>query len=49
MAEAWGYIANAPEERVLLDRLLALLWRLTTSPKLQPVAGRQGAKRVPSS
>ena len=35
-AEAWGIIVAAPEDRALLDRLLALLWKLTNSPKLQP-------------
>ena len=39
-AEAWGIIIACEEERVLLDRLLALLWKLTNSPKLQPQAKR---------
>ncbi|MEJ7604187.1 MAG: hypothetical protein WKG01_40355, partial [Kofleriaceae bacterium] len=43
VAEAWGYVEHATEERALVDRLLALLWRLTSSPKLQPVR-RNGAK-----
>ena len=34
-AEAWGWITSAPEQRALLDRLLALLWRLTHSAKLR--------------
>ncbi len=29
VAEAWGYIDRAPAPRATLDRLLALLWRLT--------------------
>ena len=49
VAEGWGYIAHATEERALLDRLLAMLWKLTTSPKLQPVVGRSFAKRARAS
>ncbi|MEJ7604666.1 MAG: four helix bundle protein, partial [Kofleriaceae bacterium] len=44
VAEAWGYLTQATKERALLDRLLALLWRLTRSPKLQPVVRRNDAK-----
>ncbi|MEJ7597277.1 MAG: hypothetical protein WKG01_05140 [Kofleriaceae bacterium] len=44
MAEAWGYVEHATEECALVDRLLALLWRLTSSPKLQPVVRRNSAK-----
>ena len=29
VADAWGYIVDAAASRALLDRLLALLWRLT--------------------
>jgi four helix bundle protein len=29
VAEAWGWIDGAPRSREILDRLLALLWRLT--------------------
>jgi four helix bundle protein len=47
-AEGWGYIEPATEARALLDRLLALLWKLTNSPKLQPQskAARNGAKQA---
>jgi four helix bundle protein len=48
-AEGWGYIDHAPEARALLDRLLALLWKLTRSPKLQAQAKRSGAKPVRAS
>jgi four helix bundle protein len=30
-AEAWGWIAEANEPRALLDRVLAMLWKLTHS------------------
>ena len=39
-AVGWGYIEQAEAELALLDRLLALLWKLTNSPKLQPKARR---------
>ena len=29
LAQAWGWIEGAREARAILDRLLALLWRLT--------------------
>jgi four helix bundle protein len=29
VAEAWGWIDGAPRSREILDRLLALLWKLT--------------------
>jgi four helix bundle protein len=29
VAEAWGWLDEAPRARQILDRLLALLWRLT--------------------
>ena len=29
LARAWGWIGDAEEPRAILDRLLALLWRLT--------------------
>jgi four helix bundle protein len=29
LARAWGWIGDAAEPRAILDRLLALLWRLT--------------------
>ncbi len=32
---AWGWIAADGNERVLLDRLLAVMWKLTRSPALQ--------------
>ena len=37
-AEAWGWIETRGDERVLLDRLLALLWKLTHAPSLQRIA-----------
>ena len=33
LAEAWGWIANTEAPRKTLDRLLALLWRLTHPQK----------------
>ena len=48
VAEGWGYIPHATAEREVLDRLLALLWKLTTSPKLQPTLVRNGARRAPA-
>ena len=33
LAEAWGWIADAAAARETLDRLLALLWRLTHPKK----------------
>ena len=47
-AEGWGYIQHAAEERTLLDRLLALLWKLTTSPKLRRALVSNGATRGPT-
>ena len=44
-AEGWGYIDQATEARALLDRLLALLWKLTSSPKLRPQPKRNVAKQ----
>jgi four helix bundle protein len=32
-AMAWGWIDDAPESLAILDRLLALLWRLTNGPR----------------
>jgi four helix bundle protein len=29
LAEAWGWLADTSELRITVDRLLALLWRLT--------------------
>jgi len=29
VAEAWGWLDEADRARLILDRLLALLWRLT--------------------
>jgi len=48
-AEGWGYIDQAPEARALLDRLLALLWKLTNSPKLQPQPRRNGGRQARAS
>jgi four helix bundle protein len=36
-AVAWGWIAPEGEERVLMDRMLAILWKLTRSPALKNV------------
>jgi hypothetical protein len=33
LAVAWGWIDDAPDARQTLDRLLALLWRLTHPQK----------------
>ena len=41
VAEAWGWIESAEQARAILDRMLALLWRLThprTSPRAPHVA-----------
>jgi four helix bundle protein len=35
---AWGWISADGSERLLLDRLLALMWKLTHSPALQTMA-----------
>ena len=43
-AVAWGWIAADGDERVLLDRLLAVLWKLTHSPALQSL-GAQRTRR----
>ncbi len=32
--EAWGWLVTRGEERALLDRLLAVLWKLTHSPSI---------------
>jgi len=45
-AEGWGYLEQATEARALLDRLLALLWKLTHSPKLQPKPKARGARQA---
>jgi four helix bundle protein len=34
-AECWGWIESRGEERELLDRLLAVLWKLTHAPSIQ--------------
>ncbi len=34
-AEAWGWIDQRGIERALLDRLLAVLWKLTHAPAIQ--------------
>jgi four helix bundle protein len=34
-AEAWGWIECAPVQREILDRVLALLWKLTHAPAIQ--------------
>jgi four helix bundle protein len=39
-AEAWGFIAGSGGERQILDRLLAILWKLTHSPAIQKMAKR---------
>ena len=48
-AEGWGYFEQATEVRALLDRLLALLWKLTNSPKLQPQPRRNRGKQPRAS
>jgi four helix bundle protein len=48
-AEGWGYIDQAMEARALLDRLLALLWKLTNSPKLQPQPKRNRGRQARAS
>ena len=35
-AEAWDIVNDTAEERALLDRLLAIMWKLTHAPSLQP-------------
>lgn len=39
-AVAWGWIAADGAERVLLDRLLAILWKLTHSPAVLSLGAR---------
>lgn len=39
-AEAWGWIEVRGEEREVLDRLLAVLWKLTHSPLIQKAERR---------
>lgn len=34
-AAAWGWIGTEGPERVLVDRLLAVMWKLTHSPSVQ--------------
>jgi hypothetical protein len=40
-AEAWGWIEQRGDERELLDRLLAVLWKLTHAPALQKLERRK--------
>jgi four helix bundle protein len=40
-AEAWGWLETNAEVRVLLDRLLALLWKLTHSPAVRALSSRE--------
>ena len=40
-AEAWGWIEVGSQQRVLVDRVLALLWKLTHTEAIQ----RAGARR----
>ena len=40
-AEAWGWIEVGDPERELIDRLLAVLWKLTHAPALQRLAPRR--------
>ena len=37
-AEAWGCLPQRGGERVVLDRMLAVLWKLTHAPALQKLA-----------
>ena len=36
VADAWGWVADSTEPRRVLDRLLALLWRLTRGSRCNP-------------
>ena len=45
-AEAWGWIQVRGPERELMDRLLALLWKLTHSPALPGTAAPRNRSRV---
>ena len=36
VADAWGWVADSAAPRRVLDRLLALLWRLTRGPRCNP-------------
>ncbi|HEY5935546.1 MAG TPA: hypothetical protein VIU61_12940 [Kofleriaceae bacterium] len=47
-AVGWGYIEQADTELAVLDRLLALLWRLTSSSKVQAMARRTARRAQPS-
>jgi four helix bundle protein len=40
-AEAWGWLEERGEERELLDRLLAVLWKLTHAELLQKLERRK--------
>jgi four helix bundle protein len=44
-AEAWGWIPECEEQRALIDRLLAVLWKLTHAPSLQKSSPRPRAAR----
>ncbi len=43
-AVSWGWIGPEGPERVLLDRTLAILWKLTRSPALQKSAKPASSK-----
>jgi four helix bundle protein len=40
-AEAWGWIESATVQRALIDRVLALLWRLTRADAIQSGSPRR--------
>jgi four helix bundle protein len=44
-AEAWGWIESASAQRELLDRVLAILWKLTHSNAIQPRTSRRARAR----
>ncbi len=44
-AVAWGWIGSDGPERVLVDRMLAILWKLTRSPALQKAEPRPTRSR----
>jgi four helix bundle protein len=42
-AEAWGWIESAAKQRELLDRVLALLWRLTHADAIRAKSPRRAS------
>jgi four helix bundle protein len=45
---AWGWITPGESVLLLLDRLLAVMWKLTRSPALQAPEPRRGPRAHPS-